>query len=55
MTRRVVWAAGRRLAAREAEEGSGHLGVCLDRPAGPVGGLGVVAGLVQRVERRGRL
>src|SRR5437879_4602943 len=52
MPRRVVCAAGQRLAAREAEEGSGSLGVCLDRPARPVGGLGVVAGLEQRVERR---
>ena len=31
---------------------SDRLGVRLDRPAGPVGGPGVVAGLAQRAERR---
>ena len=52
MSRRVVRTAGQRLAAREAEEGSDRLGMRLDRCAGSVGGLCVVAGLVQGLERR---
>src|SRR6476659_9120583 len=52
MLRRVVRAAGPRLAAREVKEGSDGFGLRLDRRAGLIGGLGVVAGLVQSVERR---